>query len=160
MTSTPSASSRRLQRGYSRRSALILPIAAFCASLALVVATSAWSAEDPWRAIICHPGYSATLRLPTGPYRAMRAAAFAAAGIPVSQQCHKDDPRPDCVILDHILPLELCTENCNDPSNLQVQLRADAEAKDQKENLHRWRYCVAKSETLPEARSYFHRSTR
>jgi hypothetical protein len=133
---------------------------ALVAGLATALAGACDAQEDPRRAKICRPGYSASLRLAEGPYRAMRGAAFARAGIPVSQQCHKDDPRPDCYILDHILPLELCTlgiSGCNNPSNMQVQRRLDAEEKDQTENLERLRYCEG-AETLPEAASHFHRS--
>jgi hypothetical protein len=138
---------------------LIRPLA-LAAGLAGALAGVCEAQEDPWRAKICHPGYSASLRLHGKAYAAMRDAAFARAGIPVSQQCHEDDPRPDCSILDHILPLELCTldiSGCNNLSNLQVQRRPDAEEKDQTENLERLRYCEG-AETLPEAASHFHRS--
>ncbi len=104
---------------------------------------------------ICQPGHAKSLRLPYEAYRTMRDIAFNRAGIPTSKQCHKDDPRPDCVILDHILPLELCIEHCNDQSNLQVQSRAAAAAKDIEENRVTKEFCRGEI-TLDEAQSRFH----
>ncbi len=95
------------------------------------------------RSVICERGHSKTLRLPRDPYYHLRDAAFARAGIPTSMQCHRDDPRSECYILDHIVPLELCTaaDDCNRLDNIQIQTKADAEAKDRIENEERTRFC-------------------
>ncbi len=103
---------------------------------------------------ICRPGFSATIRLDhhSAEYKRLRDAAFAQARIPVSSQCHKDDLRLDCYILDHICPLELDCPSTLD--NLQVQHRAIAAAKDRIENETRRAYCAGKL-TLEEARARF-----
>jgi hypothetical protein len=112
---------------------------------------------------ICHPGYAASLRLHGAAYDQMRDKAFAAAGIPVALQCHKHDPRPDCRILDHIIPLELIrpskASHANDPENLQVQPRAEAEAKDAVEDETRRLYCSGRI-TIEDADARFSRSRR
>jgi hypothetical protein len=111
------------------------------------------------RAEICDRGHSATLRLPEREYYALRDAAFARAGLPTSMQCHKDDSRPDCFILDHIVPLELCTaaDDCNRLDNIQIQTKDGAAAKDRIENEERARFCRGE-ETREEAVSHFTRS--
>jgi hypothetical protein len=110
---------------------------------------------------ICARGHSETLRLPKREYYALRDAAFARAGKAVEEQCHgKEDPRPDCLILDHVIPLELCLagDNCNRLDNIQIQVRPEAEAKDRIENAERARYCRGE-ETRDQAVSHFTRST-
>jgi hypothetical protein len=110
--------------------------------LGLAAAIAAAYPDDD-RSIICMRGHSETLRLPEHEYYALRDAAFARAGIPTSRQCHRKDPRPDCLVVDHIVPLELClaVDNCNDLANIQLQPKHDAAAKDLIENDERWRYC-------------------
>ncbi len=103
---------------------------------------------------ICQPGHAASLRLPFDAYREMRDVAFARAHKSVSQQCHRNDERPDCLILDHILPLELCSERCNEQSNLQIQSRVDAAAKDILENRTTEQFCRGDI-TLEAARARF-----
>jgi hypothetical protein len=119
--------------------------------------TAAAYADD--RSEICGRGHSQTLRLPEREYYALRNAAFARAGIPTSMQCHEGDSRPDCLVMDHIVPLELClaSDDCNRLDNIQIQTRGAAEAKDRLENDERWRFC-RREETRPQAISHFKRS--
>ncbi len=142
--------------------AFLLSLAIFIGALQLPVPQKAVTAEalpDPERTEICVKGHSATLRLPEREYYALRDAAFARAGIPTSMQCHQNDPRPDCYIMDHIIPLELCVaaDNCNRLDNIQIQTREAAEVKDRDENLHRDLYCHGE-ETHDQAISHFTRS--
>ncbi len=133
--------------------------ALFLLGVSLAALGSAEGQSSDPRDILCQRGYSASLRLPYAEYRVMRDAAFARAGISTSQQCHRDDTRTECYILDHVIPLELCLDHCNDPANLQIQLRADAEAKDKTENSEHVRYCRGET-TLEDAWSHFRRSTK
>ncbi len=123
-------------------------------------ASDLYNAMQEDRSIICARGHSETLRLPVREYYALRDAAFARAGIPTSMQCHRDDPRPDCLVVDHIVPLELCTaaDDCNRGDNIQIQTKADAEAKDHIENEMRHRYCKGEL-SREQAISRFNRST-
>lgn len=138
-----------------------LPLLSILAAIPLVAQEVA-AAPDPDRAVICTHGHSATLRLPKAMYYKLRDAAFARAGIPTHLQCRGDaDPRPDCYILDHVIPLELClaSDDCNRLDNVQVQTRAAAKEKDQVENAERRRYCYGE-ETRPGAASHFSRTTK
>ena len=111
------------------------------------------------RAEICVRGHSETLRLQRGAYYRLRDAAFDRAGMPTSMQCHEGDSRPDCFILDHIIPLELClaADNCNRLDNIQIQARVEAEAKDRIENEERYRFCRGE-ETRAQAIAHFKRT--
>jgi hypothetical protein len=119
----------------------LLVIRAILLGLGLAAIATAADADD--RAEICVRGHSQTLRLPDQEYYALRDAAFARAGIPVSMQCNKHNPPPGCYILDHIVPLELCraADNCNRLDNIQIQTWSAADAKDRIEDEERWRYC-------------------
>lgn len=128
-----------------------------------VISTAAY-ADD--RSMICIRGHSQTLRLHGHEYTALRNAAFARAGVPVSLQCHENKAVglsskifDKCYILDHIIPLELClnADDCNRLDNIQVQTKADAVAKDRIENRERYRYCRS-DETREQAISRFTRS--
>jgi hypothetical protein len=127
------------------------------AILVLTLGAAAYTAIGDERQRICQPGFAASHRLHGEAYRRLRDAAFARAGVPISRQCHKEDDRTDCYILDHIIPLELAGENILD--NLQVQSRILAAAKDMLENAVHHAYCEpGSSMTLEQAQSYFHRS--
>lgn len=126
--------------------------------LVLAAAITAAACADE-RSVICARGHSQTLRLHGPEYYALRNAAFARAGASVSMQCHEGDEQPGCLIVDHIIPLELClaADNCNRLDNIQIQGRAAAEAKDRIENRERARYCRG-DETRDQAISHFTRS--
>jgi hypothetical protein len=140
----------------------LLPICAgvFLAhALATHIITAQVTPPDD-RSVICMRGHSAILRLPMREYFALRDAAFARAGKAVQEQCHgKEDLRPDCLILDHVIPLELCldAENCNRLDNIQIQTKSDAAAKDRIENEERARYCRGE-ETREQAVAHLTRS--
>lgn len=98
-------------------------------------------------------GFTPSPRLRGEAYRHMRDAAFASAGVPTSMQCHRGDSRPDCLILDHIWPL--CGGGGNAPSNLQLQRRDIAAAKDDLEK----DFCAGRL-PLEQARLIFVRTSK
>jgi hypothetical protein len=114
------------------------------------------------RDIICTHGYSKTWRLDGEAYKRFRDAAFAQAAEPTWMQCHKDDQRPECLIIDHIIPLEVWSPDGTDPndmSNVQLQTKADAADKDVEENRARSDFCYAGA-PLAEVQARFHRTSR
>jgi hypothetical protein len=118
--------------------------------------------RDGLREIICAPEYSSTWRLHDDAYRRFRDEAFAQAGEPISKHCHKDDERPDCLIIDHIVPLEVWSPDGGDPnamSNVQLQTKSAAADKDLEENRARYDFCVSHV-PLAEVQARFKRTSR
>jgi hypothetical protein len=114
------------------------------------------------RKIICRSGYSDTWRLEDDAYRRFRDQAFAQAGEPISKHCHKKDPRSDCLIIDHIVPLEVWSPDGADPndlSNVQLQTKPVAAEKDIDENQARDDFCYA-GVPLAEVQARFKRTSR
>jgi hypothetical protein len=125
------------------------------------LSAAVWN-DSERRDVICTHGYSKTWRLDGEAYKRFRDAAFAQAAEPTWMQCHKDDQRPECLIIDHIVPLEVWSPDGSDPndmSNVQLQTKSVAAEKDIDENQARADFCYG-GVPLAEVQARFKRTSR